>query len=62
MQSRNTMPYFPQYAVVFKGKDSPGMGVYNPNDSLVKESMPEYALQEQDRFIGDSLAHKEIKK
>lgn len=36
MQSRNNLPYFPQYAVVFKGKDSPGMNVYNPNDNLTK--------------------------
>ena len=42
MVTRNSnIPYFPEYATDFKGKDSPGIGVYYPTEVLTKEKVPE---------------------
>lgn len=49
--TRNSkMPYFPEFATDFKGKESPGIGVYYPNEASTKEKQPEAFMTCLDRF------------
>lgn len=49
--TRNSkLPYFPEFALDFKGKESPGIGVYNPSQTQTKEKFPEAFMTMADRF------------
>lgn len=61
--SRNSkIPYFPEFATDFKGKEAPGSGTYNPSVSLVKDKNPEISVPGCERFQIDLKATQLIKK
>ena len=51
IQLKTKLPFFPQYELDFKGRDSPGINVYNPNTSFSKPRMPENAKSSEKRFV-----------
>ena len=49
---KTKQPYWPGYEVDFKGKDSPGMNLYNPKFQPVVEQNPVFSLSKGSRFEG----------
>ena len=49
---KTKQPYFPQYAVDFKGTDSPGMTSYHPRKELLFDRDPIFSISKDRRFTG----------
>ena len=62
MQTRNKIPFFPEFTIEFKGKDAPGMNTYNPNDTLIKSNNKEFYQPTSARFQGECKEQVNIKK
>ena len=52
MGPNTKQPYWPTYAVDFKGQDSPGMTTYHPKKSTVTEQNPIFSVGRASRFTG----------
>jgi len=44
------IPYFPEFATDFMGKEAPGTGTYNPSIHLTKDKMPAISVPGSARF------------
>lgn len=49
---KTTQPYFPQYEVDFKGRDSPALSKYHPKMQTTKVEHPQYSIKREARFSG----------
>lgn len=49
---KTPQPYFPTYAVDFKGRDSPGLSKYHPKLRNTSPEYPKYTIKKADRFAG----------
>jgi hypothetical protein len=59
--SKNSkIPYFPEFALDFKGKESPGIGIYNPDDSCTTTKFPKAYMTTAERFIPVSTTNAEL--
>jgi len=44
------IPYFPEYATDFMGKETPGSGTYDPSVHFIKDKMPVISVPGSKRF------------
>lgn len=49
---KTKQPYFKNYEIDFKGHDSPGMTLYNPNLDSITDKVPAFTIKRDTRFTG----------
>jgi hypothetical protein len=50
MKTKVKLPYFPQCASEFQGKDAPPCIMYNPDMELIKRRDPSFTVAKSPRF------------
>jgi hypothetical protein len=50
MKTKVKLPYFPQCASEFQGKDAPPCIIYNPDMELIKRRDPSFTVAKSPRF------------